>query len=64
MSEGVSVFIYSTWAVFAFEASSDWPLDIGRRLGRGTSLDFSEAQDEDPFIVLSRLGMNFDNVLE
>lgn len=52
--------MYSTWAVFSFEASSDWPLDIGRRLDRCTSLDFSEAQDEDPLIVLSRLGMKFN----
>lgn len=50
----------STWAVFAFEASSDWPLEIGRRLDFWTSLDFSEAHDEDPLIVLSRLRKTFD----
>lgn len=63
----VSVVIYGTWGVFAFEASSDWPLDIGRRLDRWASLDFSEAQDEDPLIGLSWLGTEFDrgkNILE
>jgi hypothetical protein len=51
---------YSTWGMVRFGTSSDWPLRTGLLfLGLWTSLDFSDTQEDDRFMVPSWPGLNY-----